>query len=978
MGKLKAFLLLGLLCIMQFAMAQTQVTGRVTDATGNGIPGVTVAVKNTNSATVTGENGSFTISAPANSRLVFTYVGYQTIERAVSGGTLNVTLTQSESGLTEVVVTGYKTSTKRDFVGSASTISANRIRTVPVGSFDQALQGQVPGILVQANSGQPGAAANVLIRGRGSVLGSNTPLYVLDGIQITAGDFATLNPADFESISVLKDASATSVYGSRGANGVIVITSKKGRVGAVRLNYDVQYGYSTQPSNKLNLMNSAEKLEYELANGNPYEWEPADVEELKKIDTDWEDVFFTTGRTKQHILSASGGAGRTTYYLSGSLFDQTGTVRNTGLERYTGRFNIESGAGDFTFGLNSTFGYSDFTNTSEANTTISTPLNAVRWLNPYEKPYDDQGNYTAITSGQPHALQELLENNNLRQQYKGVGNIYLSYNAPFLKGLNFRTNWGGDFRTNETSAFIDPTTYSGRFSTGGRGSFGRGNDRFFRYTGTTSVSYATEVAGDHTLNVSLFNEVVKAKSRNFQFTGYGLGGPFENESGITPGTNTNGFIPNVGGGGSENALLSYFTDIRYGFRNRYFVNIGARRDGSSRFGADRQWANFGSVGASWIVSDEPFMAGLKNRVFNELKFKISYGSAGNQEGINAFESRELFSRAIYNGIAGLSQVQLENPSLQWERKTTFNTGIELSTLKGRLRAGAEFYNSITSDLFLNRQLSRTTGFGAQISNVGKLQNRGVEFSLDGDLVNTKNFSWRANVSLTYNQNRIKELLNGEQEIIGGITINRVGETMNSIYLVKYAGVNPANGNPQFYDLDGKVTDTWSPDLRQIVGSMEAPFFGGFGTAVNFKGFELSAFFSFVKGNELYNNDRNNVENPSYLWDNLSRDLLNEWRTPGQITNIISPTANFDEVSESTHFVESGDFLRFRNASISYTLPTKWTSVAKMRNARLFVQGQNLATWTDFLGYDPEVTGGILQGAQYPALRTITFGLNVGF
>jgi TonB-linked SusC/RagA family outer membrane protein len=978
MGKLKAFMLMGLLLTAQFLWAQTQVTGRVTDSRdGSPLAGVTVTVRNTNNSTTTDENGSFTLNAPANSRLVFSYVGFQSVERTAGSGPLSISLTQGESGLTEVVVTGYKTSTKRDFVGSASTVSAARFRQTPIASFDQALQGQVPGILVQANSGQPGAAASILIRGRGSILGSNQPLYVLDGIQITAGDFATLNPADFESISVLKDASATAAYGSRGANGVIVITSRKGRAGSARLGYDVQYGFSTQPESRLELMNTNQKLDYELFHGNPNGFTPAEIAERRLIETDWADEFFRTGRTAQHILSASGGSGKTTYFLSGSFFDQTGTVVNTGLKRYTGRANVESNAGAFTFGLNSSFGYSDFTNTSENNTSIAAPLNAIRWLNPYEKPYNDDGTYTEIFSGQPHALQELLENNNLRQQYKGVGNVYINYTAPFLKGLSFRANVGGDFRINEGSSFTDPTTVTGASATGNRGSFSRGTDRLITYTATTSATYATDFAREHTLSVSLFNEIVKTTGRNFSFTGFGLGGPFENEAGITPGTSTNNFIPLVGGGGFENALLSYFTDIRYGFKNRYFINVGARRDGSSRFGANRQYANFGSVGASWIVSDEPFMAGLKDRVFNELKFKVSYGSAGNQEGIGSFQARELYGRSFYNGTVGLVQNQLANPELQWERKTTFNTGLEIATLKNRLRGGVEFYNSVTSDLFLNKQLSRTTGYSSLLSNIGELQNRGVEVSLDGDLLNTKDFVWKANVSLTYNQNRVKKLVGDQQEIISGITINRVGETMNSWYMVRNAGINPQNGNPYYLDKDGKQTETYNPDARVVLGSLETPYFGGFGSSLNFKGFEVSAFFSFATGNKIFNNDRTNVENPAYIVDQLSTFRLSEWRKPGDIAELPGVNANYDNFSRSSYYLEDGDFLRLRNASVSYSIPSRWATAAKMRSARLFIQGQNLVTWTKFLGFDPEISTGSLNGAQYPALRTITFGLNVG-
>jgi len=977
------------LCLMQQVLAQGgTVTGTVTDeATGQGLPGVSVVVKGTSVGTATSADGSYTVNVPAeNNTLVFRFIGYETIERTVgSSNTVNVSLAVDQQQLSEVVVTGYSTQTSREVAGSISTVKAEEIRQVPIASFDQALQGRAPGILVQANSGQPGSAANVTIRGRGSILGSSSPLFIMDGVEISAADFATLNPADFESLTVLKDASATSIYGSRGANGVVVITTRKGLAGKTRINYDVQYGFSRAPENSLEVMNGGQKLQYELQRGNPYEWTDEDLARLRQVDTDWEDVFFKTGTTQNHTLSASGGNEKTTFYLSGSVFDQTGTVPNTGLERYTGRANIASNVGDFTFGLNSTFGYSEFSNTSEANSGISTPLNAIRWLNPYETPYDAEGNYTQIVSGQPNALQELLENNNLRQQLKGVGNVFVNYKAPFLEGLSLRTTWGGDFTSNEISAYVDPTTYSGQFSTGGSGSFGRGYNRSFRYTGTTSVTYDTNFGEEHSLTVALYNEVVNRKYRGFDFTGYGLGGAFQNEAGITPGNASNGYIPEVGGDGTENALLSYFTNINYGFRDRYYLTVGARRDGSSRFGADRRFANFGSVGLSWIVSDEPFMQGLTNVVDN-VKFKVSYGSAGNQillgEDENGdpyvldFAPRELYSRGVYGGVSGLIQTQLANPQLQWERKTTFNTGIEFTTLNGRLAATAEFYNSLTSDLFLNRQLSRTTGYSSLISNIGQLRNRGVELALNGDIIASTDFTWSANVSLTYNRNEVTQLVGDQNEIVDDLYINRVGEQMNSLYVVRYAGVNPDNGNPLFYSKDGEVTETYSPNDRVIVGTTEAPFFGGFGTALNFKGIELSTFFSFVKGNKIYNNDRANIENPQYLYDNLSAAMLTEWQQPGDVTDIPRPDAPFRDVT--THFVEDGDFLRLRNINLSYALPKSLLNPIGLESIRVFAQGQNLVTWTDFQGFDPEVTGGSLTGAQYPALRTVTFGLNIGF
>jgi TonB-linked SusC/RagA family outer membrane protein len=966
------------------------VTGRVTSTDdGSPLPGVTILEKGSTNGTSSDAQGNYRITVGNNATLVFSFIGMTAQEVSVGNrSTIDVKMASDVSALSEVIVTGYTTQTQRQVTGSVAAVRGDQIARIPLATFDQALQGQVPGVLIQAQSGQPGASASVLIRGKGSILGSNSPLYILDGVEITASDFATLNQNDFESISVLKDAASTSQYGSRGAAGVIVITSKKGKAGRARLTYDFQSGFSRAPENKLRLMNTEEKLSYEMANGNPFEWEEADLTRLKSINTDWADVFFQTGRTNSHALSVSGATDKTSYFLSGSLFDQTGIVRTTGLKRYTGRVNVESTAGDFNFGINSTFGYSDFTNTSEDNTGISTPLNAIRWLNPYEKPYADDGKYSTIVSGQPNAFQELLENRNLRQQIKGVGNVFVGYNVPFVKGLSLRTSWGGDFTGNERSLFIDPTTQLGRGQLGNRGSFSRFYGKRFRYTGTSSISYTRQFGSEHTLTAGLYNEIIKNSANSFFYTGYGLGGPFENEAGITPGNATNGFIPAVGGAetdgfnpedrlfrGGKNALLSYFAIINYGFRNRYFLTLGARTDGSSRFGENNRFANFGSIGASWIVSEEDFMAGLKSSVFNELKFKVSYGSAGNQAGIGSYQARELYGRGVYNGVSGLQQTQLANPDLRWEKRTTFNTGVEMAAFNGRVNATFEFYNSLTTDLFQGKPLSLTTGYTGLTSNVGKLRNRGVELFLNSDILKIGDFTWNVNANLSYNRNQIVQLEGGKNEIISGLTILRVGESINSIYVVPYAGVNPDNGNPRFINRQGEVTESYNPDDRVIVGSYEAPYFGGFGSALKFKGFEVSGLFSFVAGNKIYNNDRTNVENPAYLTDNLAASLLTEWRKPGDITQIPSPEATFRE--STTHFVEKGDFLRLRNVNVSYSLPVNLINRAKLSSVRLFAQGQNLLTFTQFLGFDPEISTGSLSGAQYPALRTVTFGISLG-
>ena len=979
---MKKILLVNLCLLLFVAQAYSQsitVTGKVTaQSDGAPLPGVNVTAKGTNTGTQTNGQGNFKLEVTGNARsLVFSNIGYKSKEVVIGSGAINVTLEEDQKSLSEVIVTGYTTQNRREVTGSVATVSGEQVAQVPIASFDQALQGRVPGVLIQANSGQPGAAANVIIRGRGSILGSTDPLYLVDGIEISAANFSTLNPNDFASFSLLKDAASTSQYGSRGANGVIVITTKQGQVGAPQFRYDFQYGRSKAPANKLKVMNTAQKLDYELANGNPNEWSDEDIAGFRLIDTDWEDVFFKKGTTRSHNLSVSGGSEKTKYLISGGAFDQDGIVPTTGLKRYTGRANVSSGAKNFDFGLTSSFGYSKYTGTSEANTSIASPLNAIRWTNPYLAPYNADGTYSQNPTGQPNPLPELLENKNLRGQLKIIGTVYGVYRFPFAPGLYAKVNAGTDYTTNETNTFTDPSTYSGSLQTGQKGALARAYSKFVRYTLTSSIGYSKKFGTDHTLSAALFNELVKGNGTNFGFTGYGLGGAFENESGITPGTSTNGFIPLVNGNGSENSLLSYFANATYSYKDRYYVQASARRDGSSRFGANKRYANFGSVGLSWIVSNESFFAPVKD-VLNDLKFKVSYGSAGNQTLSSDFASRNLFSRALYNGGSGLLESTLPAPDLQWERRTTLNVGLEFTALKGRIGGTVEYYNAVTGDLFLNRQLSRTTGYQSIVTNVAELRNRGIEASINADVLKFKDFTWNLFANFTYNQNKVTKLYDGQNQIVQDDgTVLRPGELTNSQFLVRYVGVNPDNGNSIYLDKDGKQTEDFSADDRVLVGSAEIPYFGGFGTTINFKGIELNALFSYVWGNKIYNNDRTNIENPDYLFDNISVDLLREWRAPGQSTDIPRPDQTIQ--TTTTRFLEDGKFLRLRNVTLSYDLPKSWVSNIRLKSVRVFMQGQNLITWTKFRGFDPEVAANSsLIGAQYPALRTVTAGLSVGF
>lgn len=966
---------------ISFAQAQQEVTGRVTDSRdGSGISGVSISVKGTNTGTSTDADGRFRIKASSGATLIFSSIGFTEKEVRVDGtDAINISLEYAQRNLQEVVVTGYGSRSRRQVAGSIAKINGEEVKLQPVGSFDKLLQGKVPGLLSQSQSGQPGAAADVTIRGKGSINGSNAPLYIIDGIQVNAADFASLNPSDIESYNVLKDASSASIYGSRGANGVIVITTKRGSPGKTNVNYDFQYGFSELPHNNLRLMNSAEKLDYEVNydrpdGKNPFGWTQTEIDSLSKIDNNLDKILFRKGKTQQHQLSLSGGNEKTRFYISGSVFDQDGIVISTGLKRYTGRVNIENSFSDFKVGLNATYGYSRFIGTRENDQYIGSPLNAINWFNPYITLYDQDGKYQDdYLQGQPNPLRELLENFSNADQLKGVGSMYLEWKIPGVKGLRAKTLWGGDLTEDETLAYLDRTTNAGGQSTGARGQLSRAYARTFRYTGTTSVTYQRNF-GDHEINVSAFNEIIQSKSENFGFTGFGLVGPFKNEAGITPGTPTNGFIPTVTGSATRNGLLSWFVDGSYGYQKKYYLSAGFRRDGSSRFGTDNKYANFYNVGASWIVSEEKIFK-EETKWINELKLRISYGAVGNQLGIGNYASRELLSATVYNGVGGLLLTQLPYPQLKWETKKMLNTGIDVSVLDNRIRATVDYYNNKTVDLFLDRQLSRTSGFASITANLGRLQNRGIEVSMNAEIIRSRNFNWSINANYTYNKNKILDQA-GQDENVNGLFINKVGERANSLYVVRYAGVDPANGDALYYKKDGKTTtNIYDPGDAVIVGTVDPPQFGGFGTDLNWKGLELNALFTYTIGGVAYNNDRFNVEFPGYWFSRVATSLLREWQKPGDISDVPSPFNDFH--GETTRYVEKTDYLRLRNVALSYSLPKSVLQRVKISSLKIFAQGQNLKVWHNFQGWDPEITTGILGGAQYPQLKTITFGLSLG-
>ncbi len=987
------FLLISLLTISSQVWAQTKkITGKaINSKDGSPISGATIT-SNGRSVGSTDVTGDFSVIVPSGARkLGFSFVGFNDIEVTIGEGPVSVSMTEGESkSISEVVVTGYTTTQRKKFAGATSNITPAEVRKQPFGSFDQALQGQAAGISVAANSGQPGANAVVRIRGNGSINGGNVPLYIMDGIEINAADFASLNQGDFERVEVLKDAVATAQYGSRGANGVIVITTRRGRAGQIQLNYDAQVGFSELPKDRLVIMNSKEKIDYELQRGNPYGWTTAEADSLRNVNFSWRDALFQTGVTHQHQISASGGSAASRFFASLSYMDQEGIVKTTGLKRYTARINVDNNIKNFRFGMNMQAGFSRITATSEGNTGLSTPLNAIRWGNPYERDYDPTtgdfqqfGGPGYLISGQPNPAMELLLDYNFSNQIKAVATSYLEYHFSFLKGLNLRTNWGVDYSNNETANFNDPRTAGAQAR---NGALSRGSGYNFRYTGTTSLNYK-QTFGKHEVEGGIFTEVVKNQSRNFGFTAYGFTNGFKNEAGITQGSaaNTN-YIPAVSGGGSRNGILSYFGIFNYGYDQKYYITLVGRRDGSSRFGVNNRFANFGSAGITWSVKDEGFMANVN--FFDDLRLRASIGTNGNNNTPGAIGDFPIpqFGATSYAGVGGWGLLRAGNLDYRWETNRTVNIGLDFAILKRRLSGTVELYDRKTTDLFASNFIDpQNSGFDQIQSNFGSLRNRGIELTLRGEVINSKDFNWTITGNVTYNQNRILELI--QDSVVTGVTILKEGKPLNTLYLVESAGVNPANGNAQYVNkFDKSVTMVYSPSYRNYFGTTDAPWFGGITSTWNYKGFDLSAQLNFFLDRVQYNNDKNNLTNPTYFFDNMHVEVLKEWRQPGDITNVPRPTSGTSGgtapanpyQSTTTRFLEDASFWRLRNVTFGYTFDSKLLAKAKMRSARIFVQGQNLWTATKFQSFDPETTGASLVGAQYPALIQTTIGVNIGF
>ncbi|MEO6819405.1 MAG: SusC/RagA family TonB-linked outer membrane protein [Ginsengibacter sp.] len=989
------------------------IKGRVLSSENKPLEGVTVMVAGTRTGVVTNSDGYYTIDAPDNAQtLSFSLVGYAELKISISGRSqIDVTLKSITTSLDEVVVTGYTNYAKSQTATASTTIKADKINQVPM-TIDQLLQGRVPGLVVSSGSGQPGQSAKITIRGVGTIEGPTDVLYVLDGVPIENGYFQAINPSDIESMTVLKDASGKSLYGSRGSNGVIVITSKKGKAGKLSFNYKSQYGFSDLPTPTFKMMNASEHLLFEEQIGqetgstagpgwtyspnNPkYAAQTPEVQQrynaildsLKKVNTDWRNFFFQKGKFMEQQIDASGGSEKVQFYSSLNYYNQDGIAVRSGLKRVTLRNNVNFHTNKLSGNLNVSIGYSSSSFIeAEGGSSGNNPLSAVYYALPYEYPYAPDG--TLVTSGNSktypvmdqregsNAYERLLNTSNKTSQLKSMVSSSLQY--EIFNGLTAKTQVGIDYRQSLDEAFVNPDSYSGsKVSNGKQGSFGEGSRRNFSVISTSGLTYARKIASVHDFDITALFEYNYNNYRSFGYTGYGIEGRLPNTpAGITPGSATSGFIPSLSGGRTENALASYIGIGRYTYNGKYTVNLSYRYDGASTLPAENRWHPFYSAGINWNVKKENF---LENVAFlSDFRLRASYGTTASPVASD-FDYIALFSTTSYGGNAGIKPDVPGNKNYNWEYAKELNIGTDLSILNNRMRLILDIYDRKTTNLIFLRPLSITSGFSEYRINGGSVDNKGIEIDLQGDLIRNKNLKWTVGGNIAYNKNKVTDLGGSDEFEIGYTGIIRVGLPLGTHYAPEWAGVDPATGMPQYIDpATGKATFTYNAATMSVAkfGSYNPGYTGGAFTSLSYKDLSLNVLFSFVGDVKRYDNEMYYNENPSFKTSNqTTRMLYDRWQKPGDIALLPDIKA---KRSYSSFDIYDASFVRLRNVNLRYKLSDKIVSKLKgLSGVQLFVQGENLYTWTKWIGFDPE-NGNEYSKFAFPNPRTYTAGININF
>ncbi|RYC67957.1 MULTISPECIES: SusC/RagA family TonB-linked outer membrane protein [Spirosoma] len=1036
--------------LQRTAVADQTISGRVTDgATGAGLPGVSVVVKGTSRGTTTDGEGNYRVNAPDGAvTLVLSFIGYVTQEVAVGNrSTVNVTMAVDDKTLSEIVVVGYGTQNRRELTGSIASINTQTIRDQPVTNVVEGLTGRLPGVLVQQNTGAPGNAPSIKVRGLGSISAGNGPLVVIDGqpinsgTQTNAGGLNLLNPNDIEKIDVLKDASATAIFGSRGANGVVLVTTKRGKSGQPRINVDYYTGVQ-EVSKKVELLNAQQFAEYskeasntaylervpgasindpnsQRASGQRYRYPRGEIAGYNFDNPasltyyDYQDLIFRRAPISNYQVSASGGTDRVQYFVSGNYLTQQGIIRGSDLNRYTVRSNIDAQlSSKLKVGLSFSPSYTLENRVNSDghwanNGVINAALSAMPILPIYQADgvtYNSQASIAAPYDypGITNPVANITERDDKANTLRLLGNAYAE--LSIWKSLRYRGTIGGDvssFRQNQfqTSAIplnqlLPPNANNGTSFT----------SQNINWVTNHTLNYTLDIGTKHHAEALIGMEAQRNDYEENRVTANNF--PNDAVRTINAGVITGGLSFR-----DQWTMASYFARFNYALLDRYLFNVSIRRDGSSRFGANNRYGTFPSASVGWRVTEEPFMKSIP--VISELKLRASYGLSGN----NAFlgpdgrpnnypaigvltKDNYVFNNVLVNGLATST---IGNESLTWEKSRQTDIGADIGLFQNRLFLTVDYYKRITTDLLLSVQVPSLTGFTSAVRNIGKVENKGMEFSLSSRNL-TGAFTWTTDLNFSFNRNKVLALGPTGDPVrsgsgIGETNISVIGEPLGSFYGYRQLGVfrdqadldsyprfaDSRPGDVKYEDVnkDGRI----NADDRTLIGNNQPDFVYGFTNSFSFKGLDLGIVVQGVQGGEILNLSRRFFENLEGNANQLTT-VLNRWRSPQNPGDGVTPRANSRSTGNnnqvSTRWIESASYLRIRNITLGYNLPKTLANRFKMQTLRVYVGAQNVLTVSKYLGYNPEVsgyegplTGGVDYGS-YPLARTYTAGINLGF
>ncbi|SFW88996.1 SusC/RagA family TonB-linked outer membrane protein [Chitinophaga sancti] len=1001
------------------AQQRHTITGTVTDGTGQPVPGATVQLKGTKAFAIVGADGKFNLEIPANStanEIIVKSLGFEPYTQKIEEHP-QIHLTTNSGVLGEVVVVAYGTSQKKLVTGSLSSVSGTAIADKPVTSPDKALQGAVAGLQITSASGAPGSATDVRLRGIGSINASSSPLWVIDGAIANSGDLtnqtttanalSTLNPDDIESITVLKDASATTLYGSRAANGVILVTTKKGKAGKSQINFNGNWGansnaYWNKNNRPMTTPEYMKAFSQAIINGG----EATSEEEAKTVmvedygldstvNTIWKDQVYQTGKQSQYNLSLSGGNEKTQYYASGGYFNQEGATIASYFKRYNGALSLNSKVTDrLSFSTNINGSYADQRTPSNGGY-FANPAGVIYFALPWYSPRNadgsfnygskndaggGNGNFPLITGDNfnPLIIAAWDKNSTKSANFRGA----VSGEYKILPNLKFTSRFSGEYLYLHEYKYYNPF-YGDGYAAENPGRVDIYNTRIFDWTFTNLLNYHAKLDdnNDFTLDLTLGQESYKFNNSYDASSASGMPLNLKLTNAI------NAAKPlSFTSGNAYNATSSYLSNGILSFRNKYVLTGSYRRDGSSVFGANHRWGNFFSVGASWNVNEEEF---LKNISWvNLVKLRASYGENGNSLGFGNYQAIGTYGYGYnYAGDVGSAPTNVKNDDLTWEKNKNFDIGVDWALFDNRLSGTFDYYHRSTDNLLVTVPLSYTTGYsGGELMNVGAMSNHGIEFSISAIPVKTKDFTWNVSFNIANNHNRVNKLYGGSP-IASGVFMIAEGHDVQEYYMRNWKGVDQANGNPLWYTngADTATTSTVSKVTKDFTGKSASPkWFGGFSNTFTYKAFSLSGTLTYSLGNYLYDGYATyyNSDGAYYGSENQTNLQLQAW-TP-EHTNTIVPKASTSNstssYASSTRYLYKGDYFRLRNVQFTYTLPSSLLSKLRVASAAVYVSANNIWTFgTDkYLPFDPEQ--GIKNTASFnaPAVKTVLGGVKIGF